>query len=367
MSRTMTLPVLAAAALLTAAGFAPGAAFAGEFETNARRCADPLGDLDLRIGACTWLLQSGRIAEGSVLVVFHSRGNAWYQKGEADRAIADYTAALRIEPDDVDALYNRGVAWNEKGAFDRAVEDYTAALRIRPEDRDALYNRGNAWSEMGEYDRAIEDLTAALRIKPDDPEALYNRGIAWDDSGEYDRAIEDLTAALSLDPDKHEALNNRAISWKHKGDYDRAIEDLTAALRIEPDDNEVLYNRAIAWRRKGDYDRAIEDLTTALRIKPDDAEAINTLAWLLATVPDVRLRDGRRAVRLAEEAVSLQDDAQNRDTLAAAYAESNRLRDAVDAQEQALAMARAEGWSTEAIVDAESRLRLYRQGRPYRK
>jgi hypothetical protein len=104
-----------------------------------------------------------------------------------------------------------------------------------------------------------------------------------------------------------------------------------------------------------------------VRIKPDDAEAINTLAWLLATVPDVRLRDGRRAVRLAEEAVSLQDDAQNRDTLAAAYAESNRLRDAVDAQERALAMARDEGWSIEAIVDAESRLRLYRQGRPYRK
>ncbi len=142
---------------------------------------------------------------------------------------------------------------------------------------------------------------------------------------------------------------------------------MTAALRIEPDDNEALYNRAIAWRRKGDYDRAIEDLTTALRIKPDDAEAINTLAWLLATVPDARLRDGRRAVRLAEKAVSLQDDAQNRDTLAAAYAESNRLRDAVDAQERALAMARDEGWSTEAIVDAESRLRLYRQGRAYRK
>ena len=45
MSRTMTLSALAAAALLAAAGFAPGAASAGEFETNARRCADPLGDL----------------------------------------------------------------------------------------------------------------------------------------------------------------------------------------------------------------------------------------------------------------------------------------------------------------------------------
>lgn len=90
------------------------------------------------------------------------------------------------------------------------------------------------------------------------------------------------------------------------------------------------------------------------------------LAGVLATAPDARLRDGPRAVRLAEKAVSLLDDAHTRDHLAAAYAEASRFRDAVDAQERAVSIARAEGSSASDIADMEDRLRLYRQGRPYR-
>ena len=259
-----TLSALAAAALLAAAAFAPGAASAGEFETNVRRCAKPLEHPDLSIGACTWLLQSGRIAGENIPI----------------------------------ALYNRGVARSETGDYDRAIEDYTAALRIRP--------------------------------------------------------------------DAYKALSNRGGAWYKKGDYDRAIEDYTAVLGIEPDDYQALTNRGVAWGRKGDYDRAISDYTAALRIKPDYAEAFNSLGWLRATAPEARVRDGPRAITLADRAVSLRDDAQYRDTLAAAYAEAGRFGDAVDAQERAVAMARAEGWSAEDIADAEDRLRLYRQDRPYR-
>ena len=261
-----TLSALGAAALLAAyaAVFAPGAASAGEFETNKRRCVDPLGDPVLRAGACTWLLQSGRIAEDNIPI----------------------------------ALYNRGIARSQTGDYDRAIEDYSGVLRIRPDAYKALSNRGGAWYKKGDYDRAIEDYTAVLGIAPDDYQALTNRGVAW--------------------------------------------------------------------ARKGAYDRAISDYKAALRIKPDYAEGFNSLAWLRATASEARVRDGPRAVTLAESAVSLRDHAQFRDTLAAAYAEAGRFGDAVDAQERAIAMARAEGWSAEDLADAEDRLRLYRQDRPYR-
>ena len=61
MSRTTILSAVAAGALLaaSAAGIMPATAFAGEYDTNAQWCTDQSADLNLQIGACTWLLQSG--------------------------------------------------------------------------------------------------------------------------------------------------------------------------------------------------------------------------------------------------------------------------------------------------------------------
>jgi tetratricopeptide (TPR) repeat protein len=200
------------------------------------------------------------------------RGYAYYHKGDYGRAIADYTATLRVKPDP-HALNNRGLAYDDKGDYDHAIADYTTALRIKPDYHEALFSRGYAYANKGDYDRAIADYTAALRIKPD-PHALNNRGYAYDEKGDYDRAIADYTAALRIKPDHLNALYNRGNAYANKGNYDRAIADYTAAIKIKPDYHEALYNRGNAYDEKGNYDRAIADHTAALRIKPDKSEAL---------------------------------------------------------------------------------------------
>ncbi len=157
MSRTRGLSAVAAVTMLTAcaAGLMPGTAIADEYDTNVQWCRNTAADPDLRIGGCTWLLQSGRLAQKFIPSALIDRGNAWYRKGAYDRAIEDYTAALHIKPDYADALYNRGNAWGAKGEYDRAIEDYTAALRLKPYLHKALNNRGIAWNLKGENDRAI--------------------------------------------------------------------------------------------------------------------------------------------------------------------------------------------------------------------
>ena len=69
------------------------------------------------------------------------RGKDWSSKGEYDRAIKDYTEAIRIDPAYVNALIGRGVSWGEKGEWDKAIADFDAALRIDPDNQYAIRNR----------------------------------------------------------------------------------------------------------------------------------------------------------------------------------------------------------------------------------
>jgi len=98
-----------------------------------------------------------------------------------------------------------------------------------------------------------------------------------------------------------------------------------------------------------------------LRVRPDTAETYNNLAWLRATDPEERNRNGTEAVRLARHAVLLFKgvNASLLDTLAAAYAEVGQFPEAISNAERALKLARADG--NQALAEEiQARLALYR-------
>jgi len=113
----------------------------------------------------------------------------------------------------------------------------------------------------------------------------------------------------------------------------------------------------------GDLDGALADYQGALRLDGNSAEAHNGLAWLYATAPAKRHRDGPAAIDHALRAVALSDRPYIRDTLAAAFAEARRWREAVAEVEAAIAAARAEGG---AVAVLQEHLRQFRNRRPWR-
>ena len=130
---------------------------------------------------------------------------------------------------------------------------------------------------------------------------------------------------------------------------------------------------AFAHWHKGDYAAARSAFEEAIRIKPEPADIVSSkarrwvqtnLAWLLATCPDSTVRDGSRAVALAEPVVaSAPKDVAYRDTLAAAYAEAGRFEDAVNAERQALASLK----KGDSLRDEyQDHLKSYTSGKPWR-
>ena len=123
-------------------------------------------------------------------------------------------------------------------------------------------------------------------------------------------------------------------------------------------------SRGLAWSNKKDYEKAIADYNEAIRLDPKYSGAYNGRAWLWATCPDGKFRDGKKAVESATRACELGEwkDALVLDTLAAAYAESGDFDKAVEWQEKAHKLSPEtdkKEWG--------KRLDLYKGKKPHRK
>ena len=72
--------------------------------------------------------------------------------------------------------FSSGVEKHEKGDYQGAIADYTKALEINPQDADSYENRGAAKDELEDFQGAIADLNKALQIDPESVIAYFNRG-----------------------------------------------------------------------------------------------------------------------------------------------------------------------------------------------
>ena len=118
----------------------------------------------------------------------------------------------------------------------------------------------------------------------------------------------------------------------------KAIEAATQILRKDPDNFAALRFRADAYLNIGKHAEAIADFDKAYALKEDDESLLNNFAWVLATSPDDKLRDGARAVKLATKAAEATgyETPHILSTLAAAYAETGDFENAAKWSQKAV-------------------------------
>jgi len=233
---------------------------------------------------------------------------------------------------------NLGFLFLRKGELDKAISEFQAALDIRARETQTHYNLGaaliqnnlgNAFARKQLWDEAIGHLEEAVRLRPDYADGYFNLGSVLFQQGRIDEAV---------------------AQWQK-------------VLAIRPTDAEVHRNIANALRKQGDVRGAIVEYEEALNITPEDSVGLNNLAWILATSSDASVRDGARSVSLAVKAVQASGGKEPSfiRTLAAARAEAGRFTEAVATAETAKALASAQR-KGELASRLEQEIARYRAG-----
>ena len=254
--------------------FVPAAAAGATRDDNWRLCSE--GDADVRLAACSSIIQSGLEDKQNLSIAFYNRALASAEKRDLDRAVRDFGDAIRLNPNFVEAFNGRGNVYYDAGDLDHAIQDYGEAIRLKPNFAGAYYNRGSAYADKGDLDRALGDYDQALKLDPGFVDALVSRGIAYVERGAFDRAIEDYDRAIKLDPEFVRAFNNRGNAYSGKGDFERAIRDYDEAIRLAPNYAEAFYNRGNANFAKGDYHGSARDFGQAFKLVPTDVTALHS-------------------------------------------------------------------------------------------
>ena len=192
-------------------------------------------------------------------------------------------------------------------------------------------------------------------------------GHAAVERGAADLAEFHYVEALRIRPRYACSLGNLGELRAQQGKLGEARRLFETAIECDPKLAQARSGLGFVLVTQGHIDEGIAQYREAIQLKPDLYETLNNLAWLLATHPDAQYRNGPEAVQLAERACELtwNEAAFTVGTLAAAYAEAGRFRDAIATAERARDLAQATGQSL--LVERNTALlEVYRAGRPYR-
>lgn len=292
-------------------------------------------------------------------------------------AVEDFDAAIEIAPTHAATHEARGLALAAQKKWDEAKQSLTRAAQLLPQSPAAIVQRGRINLLAGDNKAAIEDAEKAMKITPDLPEAILLRGRARQAAGDKKGALEDADLLLKRFPDAPAALRSRVALLLDDEKYQESVADLEKLAKLEPEDDAILLQLAVVhnvlkqqdqvleiserllkrdpknWRAlriRGDANLnagkqadAIKDYDAALEIEPKDTGILNNLAWVLCTSPDDKLRNGKRALELAERACKLTDykTVHILSTLAAAHAEQGDF-------------AKAKEWTAKGLAASES-------------
>ena len=339
-------------------------------------------------------------ADPNCIEAWQARASQYLNSGNQEKAIADLKKLISISDDNLVARFALIEALVGLKRTDEAFQELNTTIKDNPDVPLGYMMRARLYLMQRDGKKAIADLDQAIKIEPRDLAALMLRAQINLEDGKFEEAREDVDRVLQLQPKLLQAILLKASIAASDDKFDDAIRDLKplledeevrpavqvqiaqlyvaggwprAAIKLITEVMEKNTNEAEGWRllrmrgdallNVGKHAEAIADFEKALKVKPNESGVLNNLAWVLATSPDDKLRDGKRAIELGKKACeeTQYKAAHILSTLAAAYAETGDFEKAIEWSKKAVELAEDENKE-----NLEKELKTYQDKKPVR-
>ena len=285
--------------------------------------------------------------------------------------------AHKIEPQDPEVNLQMGILFAEFGQLPNAAQHFSVALRHTSTPRPEIHaNFGNVLRRLNRNTDAESQLRRAIELDENLATAFHGLGLLQASKARYSEALANLGRAVNLEEHNASFRINYALALAGAKQFSKAIGELDVVLSADPKSltawiykgeiysqanqgdkamhafRQVLMMQPKAtrvWMRLGQLQEQHGKLVDALKsyesltsLSPNDHRGPTRIAWILATAPNENIRDGERALKLAQQAASRtkQKDPVVLDVLAAAYAENGNYEKAVQTCQQAISLLR---------------------------
>ena len=328
------------------------------FYFKAKKYKEAVADLDANIAE-----------EPNNAAVYELRGEALFMLKQNSDAMHSFEKAIELQPRSPFPYIDRARVRAELKDTTGALEDLQTALSMRPDDVAVLLTRARVYQQMGEAGKAKDDVERAMKQDAETfvlQELLARRGLQaliGSEARDYTDVISDLEDLTKVAPKNAQLLYQIGVFYTMSKKSDKAIEKFTASLEADDSNEQVLRSRGDAYLNIGKHTEAVKDYERAVKLKPDDSGLLNNFAWVLATSPDEKVRDGKRAIELGTKSCELTDykAAHILSTLAAAYAETGDFENARKWSEKAVELG-----DDEVKDELKKELDTYKQNKPFR-
>jgi len=320
-----------------------------------------VAELSGRLPLRRWLLAGAAgVLVVALAVAAHPQTSHWRDSESV------WSQSVSVTRDNYMAYGALGTALLRKGRPKEAIFRLRQALAINPTFTKAAVELDNALLLSGRVNEAIAHLRKMVAEHPTDATAHSYLGRALETGGLHDEAILHGRKALELQPGLPEADGLLAVALFEKGKIDESVAHCRAAIRSMPTRallHSILADGLVAQKHLGE---ALSQYDEALRLQPGIPKVRNNIAWILATAPDAAIRNGPKAVELAEAAnrVANGADPDVLSTLAAAYAETGRFVEATAVAQKALDL--TDPRLVKNVEQCKEQLRDYSDEKPFR-
>jgi len=233
------------------------------------------------------------------------QANQWFEKGlqhtvgrEEELAIDEYTRAIALNPDYVEAYnhrgiayYNRGLGTNDRAHFERAVADFRKVVALNPGSQTAIFAQAAIYLFEEKFDQAIAELDKAIAANPNEAVAYVGRGFIFTREKKKDpaRAIEDFSRAIALGgPWTAMAHMNRGSVLLDTKKYAEAAADFSRVIELTPRNAKAYLGRGVCQAFQGQYGKALEDLNRSIELDAKSADAYNIRGLIYAEIKNPR-------------------------------------------------------------------------------